>query len=90
MGLIRWNHQTYYQDGNGYTMQIMSLIEDVDGDPDYIVPPSMRAYNEQATRRLPDALNTTDPATTCKWCNTTYRASDQHDPDRCPYCWRLV
>jgi hypothetical protein len=28
---------------------------------------------------------------TCQHCGTAYRTSEQtRDPDRCPYCWRLV
>lgn len=27
---------------------------------------------------------------TCPHCGTAYRDQDQRDPDRCPFCWRLI
>jgi hypothetical protein len=26
----------------------------------------------------------------CRHCQTAYRASEQRDPSRCPFCWRLI
>jgi rubrerythrin len=26
----------------------------------------------------------------CRHCGTVYRGTEQRDPARCPFCWRLV
>lgn len=86
--MMRHNGIQYYQLPSGALMSIAGILDDIGGGIYDLLPG--RLHNPHAVRRLPDNLNTDDPARTCPHCRTAYRASDQRDPDRCPYCWRLV
>jgi hypothetical protein len=85
MGLMRHNGQQYYQDVTGYLMSIDGIMDDMSGSIESIMP-VRRPYNAQAIRRLPDDLNTSDPAQTCSQCDTSSRLSQRYDPGTCPYC----
>jgi hypothetical protein len=82
VALIKWNGKPFYQltDKHGDIIMIdpIDLLRDMDC-----------TVNEFWTA-APHHLNTTDPQHLCKWCNTSYRDSDQRDHDRCPFCWRLI
>lgn len=79
MHVIKHNGEAYLQDIEGVIVELTEYMRDLGP-----------IHNPHAVRRLPGDLNSDDPARTCPHCRTAYRASDQRDPDRCPYCWRLI
>ncbi len=75
---IKYNGETYIQDNDGIIVEVSEYLRDLGPIHNYMRP------------ELIDRINRLDASTTCKWCGTSYRQSDQRDTDRCPFCWRLI
>lgn len=73
--IIKWNGKHYLQEDGG---NITTPIND--------------EYVNDFLPEMPIGLNSTDTQHTCPYpeCNTAYRRSEQQDPNRCPFCYRLI
>jgi hypothetical protein len=76
---ITMNKVPYLQDTDGVIVEASEYMADLG-----------TIHNLHAVNRMPDELNTDDPARTCPRCHTAYRLSEIKEGCRCPFCYVLI